>query len=276
MIEDIRAYIENHREEMIATLKKLIETPSPDGGETLAQEVVKEKLEVLGFETETFRIDERVKECTDYCDPDIAYHPGAYNLYAIKKTNDSKRSLLLFGHIDTESEDHFGKGLEPYKALKEDGRIYGLGAADDKGGIAMILEAIKTALALDRDLPYDLKVLSLLGKHGGAFGTLSAMAKGYKADDYLYVHPAETGHGFEEIKNISLGVLDLKLTILGEKGIAHDDLSVGINANVLMGKAINILDEWNQNKRKENVFDFGSTKTRSATSKRHSLLSITS
>ena len=260
MNKAVQEYIDRHQEEMIAFLKELIESPSSDGKPTKAQEVVKEKLEKLGFETEAFVMDERVKDCADYCEPDITYGPGTYNLMGLRKSDKPGKSLMLFGHIDTEAEDYFGNFEDPYKAEEKDGKIYGLGAADDKGGIAMMLEALEAALNIEKYLPYDLRVLSILGKHGGAFGTLSAMMKGYSGDCSLYIHPAETGHGFKEIKNISLGLLDMDLTVYGEPGIPHDDLSKGVNSNLVMAEAVRILETYNQKKREECIFDFGSFK----------------
>ena len=259
MNEKINEYIDAHKEEMIAVLKQLINEVSSDGRQTKAQEVVQSRLEDLGFETQTFRMDERVKDCPDYCEPDIVYDEGAYNLAGTRKGSGDKK-LMLFGHIDTEREDYFGCFDDPYAAVEKDNRIYGLGAADDKGGIAMMLAALKTALAIQPDLDHDLIVLSLLGKHGGAFGTLSAMMKGYSGDHSLYIHPAETGNGFQEIKNISLGMLDLKLSVYGRPGTAHDDLSPGVNANLLLAEAISILEAYNRKKREERIFDFGSFK----------------
>ena len=256
--EKIREYIDRNRDRMIGALKELIRLPSPDGGPTKAQELVKRKLEEMGFRTESFRMDERVRDCADHCEPGIEYSSDAYNVAGKKKGTGSSRTLMLYGHIDTEAEDRFNVSSDPYEVRIEDGRIIGLGASDDKGGIAMILEALRTAFDLKGDLSQDLIVLSVLGKHGGAFGTLSAMLKGYCGDDAIYVHPAETGHGFQEIKNISLGVLDMKLTVYGKPGIPHDDLSLGDNANLRMGKAIQILEEYDQKKRKEDLFDFGS------------------
>ena len=260
MKEKIERYITDHRDEMIATLIELIKMPSADGGDTLAQEVVKRKLEELGFACEAFQMDERVKDCPDYCEPDIAYAQNAYNVTGIRKSPGSNRTMMLYGHIDTEREDFFGDFSDPYEARIENGKIYGLGASDDKGGIAMILEALKSAYAINGDLGYDVRVLSILGKHGGAYGTLSAMMKGYAGDDSIYVHPAETGHGFREIKNISLGILDMKLTVFGQPGVPHDDLSIGVNANLILARAADILERYNKKKREEDVFDFGSFK----------------
>ncbi len=254
-------YIDQNREKMISTLVKLIETPSPDLGPTTAQEIVLQELTALGFETESFRGDpDKVRDDPDFCDPGVSYDPGAYNVAGRLKGSGDLPSLMLFAHIDTEAADAFGNMMHPFTAERKGGRICGLGAADDKGGIAMMLEAVRTALHFCPDLKYDLTVLSILGKHGGAYGTLTAMQKGYNAANTLYLHPAETGHGFQEIKNISLGVADLKITITGEPGIPHDDLSPGVNANNILGKMLIWLSDYESKMQSEHRFDYGSFK----------------
>ena len=260
MDERILSYIDEHREEMIGTLTGLIASPSPDLGGTKAQDLVEQYLLGMGFETEVFQgIGEGVRDLPDFCDPGVSYPADTWNLVGYKRSGSEQPSLLLFAHIDTEAADAWGKtGLDPFSPIREDGRIYGLGAADDKGGVAMMLESVRTALHFRPELGYDLTVLSILGKHGGAFGTLTAMNRGCTADRTLYIHPAETGHGFQEIKNISLGVLDLKLTVRGEPGILHDDLSPGVNANLRLNRFLTWLEEYNCDMRRKFRFDFGS------------------
>lgn len=256
---DVSAYVDSHQEEIINTLLKLISLPSPDAGETKAQCYVNDYLKELGFSTETFRgIDERCFGIGDYCPPGISYHENCYNVAGKIKGNKNKPSLMLFAHIDTEKVDYFGAFANPYEAIRENGKIYGLGASDDKGGIAIMLEATRIAKMIVGEFNYDLTILSILGKHGGAFGTLTALLKGYGGDNCIYLHPAETGHGFAEIKNISLGIVDFDLKTRGIKGAMHDDLDPGINANVVMMKLLNGLQEFNSQMRKDNVFDFGS------------------
>lgn len=51
--------------------------------------------------------------------------------------------VLLTGHMDTVAPGE-GWRTDPFKATERDGRIYGRGAADMKGGIAAILVAIRT------------------------------------------------------------------------------------------------------------------------------------
>ena len=254
-------YIDSSREDMISSLMELIESPSPDLEETQAQEIVLDSLKEMGFETEAFRGDlERVSTLPDYCDPGAEFREGIYNVAGVRKSTGGSPSLMLFAHIDTRpsvyGEFRDGKVV----AQRRGGKIYGLGAADDKGGVAMMLEAVRTALHFRPDLGYDLTVMSILGKRGGAFGTLSALTKGYTANSTLYIHPAETGHGFREIKNISLGVIDLKLTVDGVPGIPHDDLSEGINANRVMAEAVCCLQEYSDSMKKTQTFPEGTFK----------------
>lgn len=261
MIEKIIKDIEDNEKEIVSLLEELIHKTSADKKATEAQEIVVRELKEMGFETESFRgIDIKCLDIPDYCPPGFEYDRGAYNVAGTRKVNPDHRSLMLFGHIDSEAEDYFGVNGDPYYSEIKDGKIYGLGSSDDKGGIAMMLAALKYVLR-NTELNYDLTAMSILGKHGGAFGTLTALMKGYRADDSIYLHPAETGHGFAEIKNISLGVLDLEIDVKGEPCAMHDDLGPGKNSNILAAKVINALEELNQKNRKERVFDFGSFKS---------------
>lgn len=260
MLERILEDIDNSREEIISGLQKLIETQSSDGKRTKAQELVKEQLEEMGFETHTFRQDERSRAQPDYSPFGFEYDEGAYNLAGTLKGEGTKPSMMLFAHIDTEAEDYFGKFENPYASYIKDGKIYGLGASDDKGGVAMMLYAVKFLKKYVPRLPYDLCVMSILGKHGGGFGTLSALMKGYTGKNSIYLHPAETGHGFAEVKNISLGIIDFDITVSGKPGAPHDDLATGTNAAVGAAYIATYLEEYNRLMREKYRFDFGSFK----------------
>ena len=215
----------------------------------------------LGFQTNTFQdIYEQCLDVADHCPLDVPFHPHAYNVAETYKSQNHHPSLLLFGHIDTEAENYFGTFENPYQAELIGDKIYGLGASDDKCGIAMMLYALKAVTKHLGKLPYDCTVMSILGKHGGASGTLSALMKGYRGDYGIYLHPAETGYGFAEIKNISLGAVDLLITVTGKPGKKHDDLDTGINANVLMSHIAVWLEEYNQKMRTMYKFDFGTFK----------------
>ena len=69
--QKILEYIEAHREEMVSTLMSLIECPSPDTGDTPAQEIVDRELTSMGFETESFMgSEDLVGTLPDYCPPE--------------------------------------------------------------------------------------------------------------------------------------------------------------------------------------------------------------
>ena len=258
MLQEILNYIDEHREEAINGLLELIRAESSDGKATKAQEQVIQELQRMGYTVDCFRQEPSAEELPDFSPYDFAYDEGAYNVVGTRKGSGTVPSMMLFAHIDIEAEDYFGTFDDPYKAYVEDGRIYGLGSADDKGGVAMMLHALRYLQTFLPELPYDLTVMSIMGKHGGGFGTLSALSRGYTGTNSIYLHPAETGHGFAEIKNISLGIIDLDITVKGEPGIPHDDLSTGTNAAAELGYIAGYLEDYNRMMRDTCRFDFGS------------------
>lgn len=64
---------------------------------------------------------------------------GRSNLLAIWRNPDSSRTVLLDAHQDTVPID--GMTIPPFEANERDGRIYGRGACDVKGGLAAMLSA---------------------------------------------------------------------------------------------------------------------------------------
>lgn len=121
----------------------------------------------------------------------------------------------MFSHIDTHVVED-GWETEPYTPVISDGRLYGLGSADDKGGVAAMLVAAAALAEAGEPLPV---VMSLHGKGGGSRGSLPVFERfrqgGRSLDAVLYVHPAETGRGLEDIKTEVQGIVDLELRVEG-------------------------------------------------------------
>lgn len=124
----------------------------------------------------------------------------------------------LFAHIDTHEVTN-GWQSEPLDPLVKDGRLYGLGAADGKGGIGAMLVAAAVMAEAGGPLPV---VISIHGKGGGSRGSLPVFERlghaGQAIDALIYAHPAETGRGLRDIKHNVRGVLDLSLTVQGWQG----------------------------------------------------------
>jgi acetylornithine deacetylase len=198
-------------DEVVVLLSRLVTAGSAVGtsGEA-AQHVLGSYLASAGYDV-SYSVDDpsRWVQHPEYTVPP----PGepAVNLIAAPRGRRSR--LALFAHIDTEA----ARGpLQPApQATSSGGRIYGLGAADDKSGIAAA--AVSAALLVAAGEPAPI-VMSVYGKGGGARGTLPAFARPSNIAAAVYVHPAETGLGLREIKHASRGVIDLILKVTGWHG----------------------------------------------------------
>ncbi|MGC9311840.1 MAG: M20/M25/M40 family metallo-hydrolase [Sediminispirochaetaceae bacterium] len=243
-------------------LQSLIRLPSPSGSPTLTQELVLRCLEQMEMRIDMFRGNsEGVESYPDYCPLPMGEEidDEAYNLVAVKNGKSSGgKSLMLFSHIDTESPPDDTPGKNPYLGEIIDGRLYGLGAADAKSGIATMILAAEAVLR-ETDLDGDLILMSILGKKGGSAGTLSAVERGYRAEGAVYLHAAETGHGFQEIKCYSMGTVDLRIIVEGSEGVPNDELDDSeVNAVEKGALIIKALRDWDNERRARLRFDNGS------------------
>lgn len=144
--------------------------------------------------------------------------PGkpAVNLTATPRG--SRSSLALFAHIDTEAGSAPLR-RHPLPVTTRGGRIYGLGSADDKSGVAAAAVAAAVLVAAGEPAPI---VMSVHGKGGGSRGTLPVFARASNIAGAVYVHPAETGLGLRQIKHASRGVVDLQLKVGGWHGPSRE------------------------------------------------------
>ena len=130
-------------EETVKNLVRLIqtETINPPGNELPAIMVVKDILEGAGFPQEAFKIVESA--------------PNRVNLVARIKGDGSERPLLMSGHVDVVPVEREHWSHDPFGGEVIDDVIWGRGALDMKGFLAMYLEIFlglfrqKTALKRD-------------------------------------------------------------------------------------------------------------------------------
>ena len=264
--EQISASIDQY--DVIGFLQELIQYPSEYGKPTTAQEIVIKHLRKMNFDIDQFSGNmENVTDLEDFCPLPENQEIGedAYNVVGLKKGKSNQgKSLLLFSHIDTELNQN--TLTNPLIPKVENGRVYGLGAADAKCGIAMMVLASQAVFANVEGLDGTLCLMSVLGKRGGSAGTLSAIMRGYTADAGIYLHPAETGHGFNEIKSYSMGMIDFKITVTGEVGVEADDIDDSEVSAILNGnKVITALIEFDLERRSRLIFEQGSFQGRPKT-----------
>jgi succinyl-diaminopimelate desuccinylase len=92
--------------------------------------------------------------------------------------NGKKPALLLNGHLDTVPPGDVEWKYGPYSGDVVDGRIYGRGSADMKGGIAGMIMAAKAIKAADLPLGGDLVFAGTAGEEVDSIGAIDFLNKG--------------------------------------------------------------------------------------------------
>ncbi|MBI2236177.1 MAG: succinyl-diaminopimelate desuccinylase [Magnetospirillum sp.] len=147
--------------------------------------------------------------------------PTIRNLYA--RLGDRAPNVCFAGHTDVVPA---GKGwsVEPFAGDVIDGRLYGRGAADMKGGIACFVAAAARFLAAGR--PRGSISLLITGDEEGPAidGTVTVLdwleARGERLDVCLVGEPTNPGALGDGIKIGRRGSLNARLTVLGSQGHA--------------------------------------------------------
>jgi acetylornithine deacetylase len=118
------------------------------------------------------------------------------------------RSLMFNGHIDTVPAGDLGAWTtDPWTPELRDGRLYGRGACDMKGGVAAMLAAA-LALAERGRLSGDLVVEVVTDEEVNGMGTVAATLRGHRADAALVPEPTglDVWIAFRGILNGSLAL----------------------------------------------------------------------
>ena len=100
------------------------------------------------------------------------------------------RSLLLNGHIDVvTSEPRERWTSHPNRAEVRDGRLYGRGACDMKGGVAAMTFAAETLARLGTGLAGDLLVCTNTDEESSGAGAMALTTRGIRADAGIIPEP---------------------------------------------------------------------------------------
>jgi len=215
---EARKAVESALPETISFLQELVRVPSLLGKEEPAQALVEQRLQDLGFDVRSFVPDEaELAENPDSGIPLISYEGRRCLVGTIGGANG--RSLLLNGHVDVVSEEPADRWTKPpYGAEIEDGRLYGRGACDMKGGIAAMLLAVEAALSAG-DLPGPLVYQSVIEEECGGNGALATCLAGPLADGTVIGEPT---NGSMDL--VAPGVIWARITLEGSsRHASHAD-----------------------------------------------------
>ena len=90
-------------------------------------------------------------------------------------------TLMLNGHMDTIPVVD-GWTVDPYSGVYEDGWIWGLGAHDDKGGIAAATCAVEALMGAGISLKGDVLICPVVAHKTGGLGTRELLRRDIRAD----------------------------------------------------------------------------------------------
>ncbi|KFF58567.1 acetylornithine deacetylase [Cryobacterium sp. MLB-32] len=111
--------------------------------------------------------------------------PGRPSVVAIRRGIGAGRSLMLNGHLDTVGVASYDG--DPFSGELRDGRVFGRGTFDMKGGVAAILVAAARASA--RGLAGDVIVTLVADEEFGSLGTEEVL-RSVSADAAVIVEPS--------------------------------------------------------------------------------------
>lgn len=240
----------------VSFLSSLVRLPSENFKPAYAQELVAVKLHEMGFEVDMFPCEaESLQGLPDFCPfpGNEVFRPDILNAVGVKRGAEEApgNALMIHAHIDTAETCAL---VPDTQVTVQNGRMYGLGVADDKGGVAAMLLAAEAVLREVPALDGKLTLMSTIGKRG-AVGTLTACRRGYGGDGAVYLHPAETGHGLHEIKSYSMGVAEIHVTVRGRQGRFHDEVDDSeINAIEKGCQVISAVRKWDLERRQKHRF----------------------
>lgn len=181
----------------IQLLRDLVATPSVNpsldpaaSGEGQIAQLIAQRLRVAGIDTQIQSVTE-----------------GRANVVGVIDSGNEGRTLMLCGHIDTVG---VGGMAAPFDPAHKDGRIYGRGSQDMKGGLAAMISAT-VDMARSGSLKTGRLILAAVIDEEYASIGAEALVKEWKADAAVIGEPTDmkiaVGHkGFEWVEVTTEGI----------------------------------------------------------------------
>lgn len=184
------AYLDEHCDELYSTLSRLLEFDTQNfishGREKECQRHILDLYRSIGLESDLYSPDSI---------PGIKDHPGYLpgrgmedrpNVTGIRYGADRDSRVMVAAHTDTMPVgDPRNWTVDPFGGIMKNGRIYGLGAGDNKFGIAGGYFALKALAACGIRLKKTVLLTAYTDEeYGGGDGALAACLK-YPCDSYV-------------------------------------------------------------------------------------------
>jgi succinyl-diaminopimelate desuccinylase len=168
--EQLFKVIESRRDEMVALAQALIRFPTinpPGEAYQPCAEFIGGRLRARGFAVEYVR--------AEGTPGDSAQHPRI-NVIARRAGEGPGPCVHFNSHIDV-VQTGAGWTRDPFAAQEVDGKIYGRGACDMKGGLAASIIAVEALIDCGATLPGTLEISGTVDEESGGYGGVHYLAQ---------------------------------------------------------------------------------------------------
>ena len=192
-MRNLKEVLEENKEQYISQLQKLVAIDTHDLGhgidgglEKEGQDFLAQLMEEMGAQVEKDPMkEEDIRKCYDNWQEGNLGHnqTDRYNVYGRFPGKVGGKSLLFNGHVDVMPADDAEEWTyPPFEPVIADGKMYGRGTADMKGGLMASLMAVQLLKDAGAELPGDVVITSVCDEEGGGNGSMQAIMSGQKAD----------------------------------------------------------------------------------------------
>jgi len=181
---------------------------------------------------------------------------GRPNIAAVWKGSGNGKNLLLNGHSDTvpvtDEQKKNWLGSDPWNGEVKDGKVWGRGAADMKGGVTAFIMATKFLHDAGIKLKGDVILTTVIGEESGRhkIGCDTVLDRGYKAPfaiiaelTGLRIYPVSKGEIYFRIKVKGKATHICNRNKCGTQPLLYNEIPMGISAIDKMMKIYNIVME---------------------------------
>ncbi|MEM9207530.1 MAG: acetylornithine deacetylase/succinyl-diaminopimelate desuccinylase family protein [Pseudomonadota bacterium] len=167
--EALSRWIDDHADDLVRLTQDLVRFPTvnpPGEGYLECAEFVRDRLSNSGFETQLIR--------AESADADSEKHPR-YNVLARADGSDSGPTVHFNSHIDVVPTG-VGWSVDPFGGDVKDGKVFGRGTCDMKGGLAASILAAEAIRAVFPNHPGSLEVSATADEETGGFAGVAWLA----------------------------------------------------------------------------------------------------
>jgi acetylornithine deacetylase/succinyl-diaminopimelate desuccinylase family protein len=200
----------------------MVSIPSVVGEEKELAEYLASELEALGLRTRFQVVEE-----------------GRLNVIAHWSSGRPGPILLLNGHLDTVPVCE-GWTRDPFRPIVEEGRLYGLGALDMKGGLACLLTALKALVEAEPSVMGSIIYTAVVGEEAYSKGAKALLKTEAGRADAVIIGESYSGYGGRAIPLGITGKMLYNIVVRGravhafrpEKGINTIEEAAKILSNL--------------------------------------------